>query len=488
MSEMREVVAKRYNLIRQSVEIYFDDHSSIFFNFFSRDRRIRFMMALKATVLPGNPKMTLIRKPEKFFIERHFPERWSRGEFSNFEYLSMLNKYGGRSFSDLGQYPIFPWILKDYASPSLPYRSETLPIYRDLKLPIAAISESKRREADQKFSAMFRDGGNRSFQFAAHYLPAKVVADYLSRVEPFASVAAERGDGAAFCSLERAWQSVVSDPADNRELIPEMFYSPEVLLNQNCYCFSSDVVALPNWAKDRHRFIEQHALALESPYVSHSLNNWVDLVFGIKQQDPRVYNLFRELCEETAVRKRRKTLTEENLAEIQALGTIPVKLFRQLHPERDGVFLAFKTELSLFDPPDKSFVLRKLASVQEPVVGIFAATGRTLVLGNSGALYKVNTVPAAGSCGSATMFDFHTKVDALRPRRKPFNGVRKQYLYDGQRATAPLLLDENTCLLLYSGFYDRTFKTLVLSNGASPELVDNPRFEEVLSLPTITVQ
>ena len=38
------------------------------------------------------------------------------GELSNFEYLMHLNTLAGRSYNDLMQYPIFPWVLADYSS------------------------------------------------------------------------------------------------------------------------------------------------------------------------------------------------------------------------------------------------------------------------------------------------------------------------------------------------------------------------------------
>jgi hypothetical protein len=38
---------------------------------------------------------------------------------SSFEYLLVLNRFSGRTFSDIHQYPIFPWVLADYASPDL---------------------------------------------------------------------------------------------------------------------------------------------------------------------------------------------------------------------------------------------------------------------------------------------------------------------------------------------------------------------------------
>ena len=35
---------------------------------------------------------------------------WQNGEITNFEYLIQLNFASGRSFQDLTQYPVFPWV------------------------------------------------------------------------------------------------------------------------------------------------------------------------------------------------------------------------------------------------------------------------------------------------------------------------------------------------------------------------------------------
>lgn len=40
------------------------------------------------------------------------------------------NYYAGRSYNDLGQYPVFPWILKDYTSEELDLSNPA--VYRDL--------------------------------------------------------------------------------------------------------------------------------------------------------------------------------------------------------------------------------------------------------------------------------------------------------------------------------------------------------------------
>lgn len=46
-------------------------------------------------------------------------QMWRDGLMTNFEYLTQLNKLAGRSFNDLMQYPVFPFILSDYTSSAL---------------------------------------------------------------------------------------------------------------------------------------------------------------------------------------------------------------------------------------------------------------------------------------------------------------------------------------------------------------------------------
>lgn len=44
---------------------------------------------------------------------------WRAGRVSNFDYLLYVNLAAGRSFNDLGQWPVFPWVLSNYTSASL---------------------------------------------------------------------------------------------------------------------------------------------------------------------------------------------------------------------------------------------------------------------------------------------------------------------------------------------------------------------------------
>lgn len=49
-----------------------------------------------------------------------------------------LNEAGNRSFSDLTQYPIFPWVIADYNSDKIDLNQKKT--YRDLSKPIGALN------------------------------------------------------------------------------------------------------------------------------------------------------------------------------------------------------------------------------------------------------------------------------------------------------------------------------------------------------------
>ena len=52
-------------------------------------------------------------------VAKSFSKRWQNEEISNFQYLMHLNTLAGRGYSDLTQYPVFPWVLTDYESENL---------------------------------------------------------------------------------------------------------------------------------------------------------------------------------------------------------------------------------------------------------------------------------------------------------------------------------------------------------------------------------
>ena len=44
---------------------------------------------------------------------------FQRREITNYEYLMFLNTVAGRTYNDLNQYPVFPWVITNYTDSDL---------------------------------------------------------------------------------------------------------------------------------------------------------------------------------------------------------------------------------------------------------------------------------------------------------------------------------------------------------------------------------
>ena len=67
-----------------------------------------------------------------------------------------LNILAGRSFNDIGQYPVFPWVLCDYTSSSIDLSDPN--IYRDLSKPIGALNKVRLEEFLDRFDSFDPSG------------------------------------------------------------------------------------------------------------------------------------------------------------------------------------------------------------------------------------------------------------------------------------------------------------------------------------------
>ena len=70
-------------------------------------------------------------------------KKWLDGDISNFEYLMILNTLAGRSYNDLTQYPVFPWVLADYDSKKIDLNLSSS--YRDLSNQWGRSAKTRKR-------------------------------------------------------------------------------------------------------------------------------------------------------------------------------------------------------------------------------------------------------------------------------------------------------------------------------------------------------
>ncbi|MFH4977645.1 hypothetical protein AB6A40_004354 [Gnathostoma spinigerum] len=199
-------------------------------------------------------------------------QRWVNGEISNFQYLMHLNTIAGRSYNDLSQYPVFPWVLRDYESESLDLTNPSA--FRDLSRPMGAQDP----ERLQQFLKRYKEwddptGETPPYMYGTHYSSAMIVVSYLVRLEPFTQQFLKLQGGhfdladRMFHSVRDAWLSASrKNMADVKELIPEFYSLPEMFINANHFDFGVkqngvvlDDVVLPPWAKgDAREFVRIH--------------------------------------------------------------------------------------------------------------------------------------------------------------------------------------------------------------------------------------
>ena len=268
-----------------------------------------------------------------------------------------LNRMAGRTFNDIAQYPVFPWILCDYSSEKIDLSDSR--VYRDLSKPVGALNPDRLAQLLERYNELEQFGfsENEKFLYGSHYSSPGVVLHYLIRQEPFTSMAIDLQSGRFDCpdrlffDLVETWKSCNTSTSDVKELIPEFFCLPDILLNQNKFPLGRtqrgrqvDDVGLPPWAKgSAHEFVRMHRLAMESEHVSRNLHHWVDLIFGYKQRGPEAesaHNIFHHLSYEGAVDLEKITDDLDRKAaesHIQNFGQTPSQLLvNEPHPSRYG--------------------------------------------------------------------------------------------------------------------------------------------------------
>ncbi|KAL0419844.1 UNVERIFIED_CONTAM: protein SPIRRIG [Sesamum radiatum] len=264
-----------------------------------------------------------------------------------------LNTLAGRGYSDLTQYPVFPWVLADYESEKLDFSDPKT--FRNLEKPMGCQTLEGEEEFKKRYES-WDDPEVPKFHYGSHYSSAGIVLFYLLRLPPF-SIENQKLQGGQFDHADRLFNSVrdtwssaagKGNTSDVKELIPEFFYMPEFLENR----FDLDLgekqsgekvgdVVLPPWAKGSAReFIRKHREALESDYVSEHLHHWIDLIFGYKQRGKaaeEAVNVFYHYTYEGSVDIDSVTdpaMKASILAQINHFGQTPKQLFLKPHVKR----------------------------------------------------------------------------------------------------------------------------------------------------------
>ena len=144
---IKYIFIKSYFYQRTAMEIYTLDYKSYFFNFKTNNDLSNYLNQIldlihyreiktedhKGKKLLGYEQIfnNTEKKIKSYYISNK-TEEWQNYKISTLEYLMWLNIYSGRSFNDLTQYPVFPWIISNYTAEELKSEND----FRNLSLPI----------------------------------------------------------------------------------------------------------------------------------------------------------------------------------------------------------------------------------------------------------------------------------------------------------------------------------------------------------------
>lgn len=292
LDEIKEVHTRRFQLKERALEIFLLNGRTYLLAFESSSDRDKFQAELCQCDLPNRVAGDHLSDAIQL---------WREGLLTNWEYLTILNKMAGRSYNDLMQYPVMPFILADYTSRVLDLTDGNS--YRNLEKPMAVQDKKNEQHYINNYNYLKQEmelsGTNQgSYHYGSHYSNSGVVLHFLVRLPPFTSMFLTYQDDnfdlpdRTFHSLDTTWRLTSRESTtDVKELIPEFFFLPEFLTNQEGFDFGVrqngekvDYVTLPPWAEnDPRKFTLIHRQALESDFVRENIPHWIDLVFGYKQ-------------------------------------------------------------------------------------------------------------------------------------------------------------------------------------------------------------
>ena len=114
----------------------------------------------------------------------------------------LMSILAGRSFNDLMQYPVFPWVISDYSSKSLDLTNPKS--FRDLRKPMAiqkrdreqsVLTNYKNLEKEEFQESQHHGGVVGPYHYGSHYSNSGIVLQFLIRMPPFTSMFLKYQDG-----------------------------------------------------------------------------------------------------------------------------------------------------------------------------------------------------------------------------------------------------------------------------------------------------
>ena len=275
--EITEIINRRFLYSFQACEIYLKNGKSYYFNFYSEEKKIEFISLFADQAYD----IKIISDLKSEFKNKGFTKLWLNNKISTLAYLLFINKYACRSYNDVNQYPVFPWLIL--------YGEKE----RDMRYTITAQDEDTRMLLKEKYPF---SSEHFPYHYTTHFSNASFLIYYLIRINPFTdnqiTLQVNKFDvpDRQFNSLDEI-QKILYTTKQPREVIPEFFMSTEFFYNYNCNYFGvknntnilvNDLINKKNF-KSPLEYVLKNEVLLESPKFKSQINFFFDNIFGVGQ-------------------------------------------------------------------------------------------------------------------------------------------------------------------------------------------------------------
>ena len=383
-NEIDEIFNRCFAYIPQALEIFLKNGKSYFFNFIEENSIKQFYDIILN--LKEYYKFKIVQEPKKEFEKLNYTEKWKKEEITNEQYLLYLNKYSGRTYNDINQYPIFPWVTlsQDYFPEKLTINYTNDIIYRDMKYFMQGQTQTGREDALFCYQNLLGEEKQFPVHYRIHYSTSGFIMLYLMRIFPFMEQHIRLQNG-KFDTPSRMLHriddmlNVIRESKDNRELIPEFFTSIEYFINLNYVYFGGrnvDGIVVNNILVPEINLYHQK-LANFIYFNKIFLNNtkdltlnekiklkkckiykWINLVFGANQYPFELNKL--NAFEKYSNRKYYSLINSIN--KLKKKGKNENQIIKKINGKKSRVLFFGQTPEQLFTSPHCKYNQKKWSS------------------------------------------------------------------------------------------------------------------------------
>ena len=316
-NEIEEIIKRTFVYNSQAIEIFLKNGKSYLFNLFEEYYLEKFYGIIEEHI-KDNFDFIFTKEPKVTFEKNGYTKQWENNEITNYQYLLLINKYSGRTYNDINQYPIFPWIFLTTKYFNLTKKSnddnnensnknenekDTKICFRNMKYFMMTQTEEGRENAIQNYKDLENESPNKGYHFALHYSTCGFVLLYLVRISPFMDTHIGFQSG-KFDNPNRLISNIeelldiMYESKENRELIPELFTTIEYFYNLN-YIFlgirtlspsklvnnmnASLFNSLDKYIYYNRLFLNNRTKDKNKGFPKCKIYHWINLIFGSRQ-------------------------------------------------------------------------------------------------------------------------------------------------------------------------------------------------------------